>query len=773
MFKFLIPLLLSVLLLPSCDRADPIKPAVQPTDTPQMLTHIYRETELPFPKEHHYGGIAGTDSHGNTVLYLTKTEYRQDGDGNTIYYNTIREMTVSGSGETNLSDRIIEPPNGSFQDYVLAGDDRLVLASDFDTETMSTTLTLHRILPDGTTETVENLAALFPETAFNNPQWPQINAMAADGEGNLYIAAPHAVLFLNPDLSVYGILENAQCHDLLTKDGTVYLRCFEEKRGTAVLRAILRDERSLDVPLEAFPPVGETVRSYHFGADYPLYFTTERGLYGQDEFTQTFLMDFDSSNLPDVLDALAILDSEHIFTSFTLGTERITTMLQKAPDVDLADVSTVTLALLTKRDGSMATDVSSLVINYNRTHPETRIQLLDYTDTQNANGVTRIGGGVERLLRDMEAGNVQPDLFYGASEELIVYLVSRGLAADFTPYLTADDTYTLDNLFGGVKNTYTHNGILYGLPQMFTVDYTLLADRRIFADVVDHWTLEMLFAMMDSLGEDVWLDAALESPDWIDSFIDWESGTCHFDDPLFARILDRAMTMTVHMPKAGQAAVRDGETENMYRLYQNGTIPLVTKNYRMLSDFIDEDIYFGEGNALRLGFPSADGKGSTTIATASTSIFMLHADSTDPDTAWAFVRYVMDTSADGFMMAGMRKFPAWKHVYEAVAHMEVGMNYFVTYMGSKNGTSREIALEPDGTYEGEVGMKAVLTREKLEEYARWLDEIGVPFAIRPGVEEVEAIIEEEAAAFVSGDCTAVECAKRVQSRVGIWLAERG
>ncbi len=761
------------LLLTACDSTAPAETATAETDdTPVLLTHIYRESPLAFPTDWQYGGIAGTDGAGGTVLYLTKTEYTQNEAGETVYHTAIREMTLWAGGEQVLSERVVTAPDSGYNRYILAGESRVGLVSAFDLETRSNSLHLEIIAPDDKVTVVEDVGALFPENAFQNPEWPEINGMAADGEGYLYLSAPGGLLMLHPDGSIYGVMDMA-CQDLLTKEGRVYLRCFDETRGIAVLREIDRENRSLAPPLDVFPPQGERVQSYHLGPDYLLYFTTAVGLYGQNEGVDpVLLLHFANSNLPESLSDCAVLDATHLFASFSLGMERIHTLLVEGPDVDLSAVTTVTLALVAESDGSMMGNIGAMAINYNRTHPETRIQVLDYTDTQDSQGNTQMGSGVDRLLREMEAGTVRPDLFYGKADPLATYLVTRGLAADFTPFLTADDTYTLDDLFGAVKNTYSHDGILYGLPQTFTLDSVLLADREIFGSVVGNWTLDTLFSMMDTLGEDVWLDTALESDVWLDHFIDWEEGTCSFDNPLFARILDRAMTKTPYMPKVGIAARRDGETENIYRLHQDGTVPLASVTYRMASDMVDEGMYFGVDNGIRLGYPSVDGKGVVELNTVGTTIFLMHEDCGDKEAAWGFVRYVMETVEDTFEMTGMRRFPAWKHVYQAVVSQEEGMQYFVDYMGGRQGTSREIELAPDGTYQGEVGVKVVLTGKMLDDFADWLDGIGRALPMQVGMDEVMGMLEEEVAIFAAGDCDAETCAKRIQSRVGLWLAER-
>ena len=62
------------------------------------------------------------------------------------------------------------------------------------------------------------------------------------------------------------------------------------------------------------------------------------------------------------------------------------------------------------------------------------------------------------------------------------------------------------------------------------------------------------------------------------------------------------------------------------------------------------------------------------------------------------------------------------------------------------------------------------TKELADSFKPLLDEVGSPRAAIVN-EEISDIINEEISAFCADACTVEECAKRIQSRVSIWLAE--
>ncbi len=753
-------------------------------NSPQILTNIYSESPLSIPQEWNYGGIAGTDESGSLVLYLYRHHSRPHPDNpeETEYLTAVAEMVLppDPNATPTVTEILTEGPDSSYAQYTLSGEHRYAVRQTYDPETRSNTLSLDKLTPAaGEIQSVENIAALFPASAFDDPRFAQLNAIAADGESYLYLCAAAAVLILTPALTTHAVIEEPQCQDLLTKDGTVYLRCWDENRGSAVLKAIDRNARTLAAPLDVFPAQEEKITGYSFGtpADTSgnlLYFSTETGLYAQKEGADpTLLVSFGNSNLPASFHDLVVLDEEHLYAHYRLGETTVRSLLSKAPDIDLSTVETVTLALCTSTRGNPAVDITAKVIEWNKTHPDIRVQVIDYADDPS------------RLFRELEAGTAAPDLYYGMPNDIVSYLVSRSLAADLTPYLEADPLWNLDNLFGVVKNTYTHKGILYGLPQTIQVE-TLLGDRAFFADLLDendtvsNWTYETLFAMMDE-NPDVWLDTALTAGDislLLDCFIDWEAGTCSFDSETFRRYLDRGLHQTDSMPKGGQDAIRAGiEGEAAYEPYRNGTLPLVSRTYRRLPQLGMDVIYYGDytkgGNegGVWMGLPTRDGTGGSLLKHVS-PLFLLSAATEKGELAWEFLCAAMPNPQTSRDVMGLDQLTPWKHVFDKVVEYEKSMHYYVRYDGGMSGSSSPYELDPDGTYRGQPGIPVDFTKDRTDRFRTFLDTAGEPYNITPGMDELTGIITEEVEIYLAGDCTVDQCTDRIQSRVSLWLAER-
>ncbi|MBO4931075.1 MAG: hypothetical protein J6I42_02730, partial [Clostridia bacterium] len=69
------------------------------------------------------------------------------------------------------------------------------------------------------------------------------------------------------------------------------------------------------------------------------------------------------------------------------------------------------------------------------------------------------------------------------------------------------------------------------------------------------------------------------------------------------------------------------------------------------------------------------------------------------------------------------------------------------------------------------GIAVQFTEETAEEIVGWFDDvIGLP--VRDHVDsEVSGIVNEEITAYLAGTKSAADCARVIQSRVSIWLAE--
>ncbi len=69
------------------------------------------------------------------------------------------------------------------------------------------------------------------------------------------------------------------------------------------------------------------------------------------------------------------------------------------------------------------------------------------------------------------------------------------------------------------------------------------------------------------------------------------------------------------------------------------------------------------------------------------------------------------------------------------------------------------------------GVIVEFTETDVEKILDFLDEAGEAALTVTEVKSIDGIVTEELSAYFSGVGTAEDCAEKIQSRVGIWLAE--
>ncbi|MBR4896048.1 MAG: hypothetical protein IKZ41_06445, partial [Clostridia bacterium] len=249
-----------------------------------------------------------------------------------------------------------------------------------------------------------------------------------------------------------------------------------------------------------------------------------------------------------------------------VGTASWPVLYRRAPDIDLAQITTLELAHAFPLDASLRTFIAA----YNRSHADCRILVADYSDRNTDDDPL---AGANALAFAIAAGTDRPDLVIGVpGAEDVGLLIRKSLCADLMPVLKQDDFLTPDNVFCAVKTAYAADGILWGLPLSFTVS-SLYSTRDILGSLADGdgWTVGELLDFAESLPSDVRLFNGLSRENAADSllgpsgyrlFLDRKRAKCAFDSPEFLRWLN----FLASLPSYRDAEhIRDNE--QLYGLY--------------------------------------------------------------------------------------------------------------------------------------------------------------------------------------------------------------
>ena len=493
------------------------------------------------------------------------------------------------------------------------------------------------------------------------------------------------------------------------------------------------------------------------------------------------LMDFKNSNVKtnihgygdDWVYLLDVLSEDCLL--FTEGGRL--TLYTASGDIDLSTLKVVEIALGTEFQ-SAAMDWNDLIVEYNKSHPDCRVVLRDYTIYNNSENPD---GGVQRLTMDMLTGIYRPDLVIAEYGDAVTEVIVRDrLYEDLSPFVEQDAVVNRDNLFDCVERMFgTDDGGLWGLTGGVTL-WGPLSSRSVLdryaPDLTEEtgWRFEDMLDVAESLPDDAEFYYSLRQdnavdlllgPDGYGVFVDLEKHEAHFDSPLFRRWLDfyaslpkdyndwlqRSPTGQL-MNRKDYAGVYDWAYQDRIVLRWGGII------YHELSMI---ESLFGTKDWVYLGHPA---EGHSGIDCRAEAAVVMTRWCTERETAWDVLRTLIAESNSPFRL------PALETVYDRILAENSPYNhqYIVYFDGNTVGSERDPDLTPEKLKR--PGYIVLPEPEDYEHLKRILNAAGYPLteSLSP---EIAAIVAEEISAYLGGVGTPESCAAKIQSRVSIWLSE--
>mgnify|MGYP000325182366 FL=1 len=736
------------------------------------------------------------------------------------YYNTrLAMLTIDPDTGvcTELSNlqlpEVPEGADGSVDCYNMIGSDdgtlwmlvnvyaaKYDLPADFDPNTMNkydypstdmSTAYLMHVAADGSTIASIDLSDTNADDTEDGMS-SNLSSFAVDAAGNLYVSDYNNIYVLDAGGNVQFKLDGSQYNGSLNRLNAQQVGVMWYNYTDDVNAADENGQYFVPIDLET-KDWGEKVKlpsnvwSIFPGDDaYDFYYTYNNNIYGytaktdtKDKLVDWLACDVDTNNM----NGYAMLSDSRVAALMQdWNTDPTTYQLIVLHRVDASEIKekkVLTLACM-----YLDWNLRSMIVEYNKTNDEYRINVVDYSEYATDDDYN---AGVTKLTTEIISGSV-PDIFLTSNLPIDKY-AAKGVIADLNTFMDGGNGLSRDYFVPQVMSALEKDGKLYELPTSFSVQ-TAYALSSI-ASQYDTWNVAAVQDAMTQLQE----GATVFSDGWtknmalsnclsrnLSAFVDWTTGKCEFDSEAFQQLLAFCNSFpaetsdgdgAIAYASSADIAVDDAMWESDATRITNGKQLMSTIGMYSFDSYI-WNVYAIRDKITFTGYPTEDGSGSSfelqmPMAISSVTKY--------PDAAWDFVCSIikkMNTIDEDNYYYG---FPISQAAFDAEMTDIMTEQYQLDENGEQVDWDGD--GEPDkailGSYEtmenGETVYKDVyaLTQEDIDQI---LGVINSTRSVYDYDQEILDIITDEVAAYFAGDKDVQTTANMIQSRVNLYVQEQ-
>lgn len=430
----------------------------------------------------------------------------------------------------------------------------------------------------------------------------------------------------------------------------------------------------------------------------------------------------------------------------------------QAPYDSVPHKKTLTLAVL------YGWDIFDKVVDFNRHSDSLRISVVDYSEFNDPEH-DDYDAGRTKLLTEIMSGQM-PDLIC-LNELPYRQFAAKGLLEDLYPFLDADQELKRDDFFENVLHALEVDGGLYQITAGFNVT-TLVGASTVVGDKPG-WTYQQ---MMDALADmpegcdpmDMYVTRGellrtLLCTD-LNHYVDWGKGECSFESQDFIDMLNFTSSFPAEISD-------DMEWESSSTRIVERRQMTTRADLSSVDSMIWQDVQFGEQGCTYIGYPSNNGVGS--YMDMSTG-YAMSAKCADKEAAWSFLRTFLLDDAQENTWNGI---PISKKAYQNKLDQAMTVQYVKDengeYLRDENG---ELIMIPIGSYWMENGDEIQVYAMTQEQADKLWEAVTTCDKIMEQDDAIYNIVFEQAQAFYSGQKTAEEVARLIQSKVTIYVNEQ-
>lgn len=619
-----------------------------------------------------------------------------------------------------------------------------------------------------------------------------LSSFAVDAAGNLYVSDYNNIYVLDAEGNVQFKLDGSQYNGSLNRLNAQQVGVMWYNYTDDVNAADENGQYFVPIDLET-KDWGEKVKlpsnvwSIFPGDDaYDFYYAYNNNIYGYAAKTDTkeklvdwLACDVDTNNMS----GYAMLSDSRVAALMQDWSTDPTTyqliVLHRVDASEIKEKKVLTLACM-----YLDWNLRSMIVEYNKTNDEYRINVVDYSEYATDDDYN---AGVTKLTTEIISGSV-PDIFLTSNLPIDKY-AAKGVIADLNTFMDGGNGLSRDYFVPQVMSALEKDGKLYELPTSFSVQ-TAYALSSI-ASQYDTWNVAAVQDAMTQLQE----GATVFSNGWtkntalsnclsrnLSAFVDWTTGKCEFDSEAFQQLLAFCNSFpaetsdgdgAIAYASSADIAVDDAMWDSDATRITNGKQLMSTIGMYSFDSYI-WNVYAIRDKITFTGYPTEDGSGSSfelqmPMAISSVTKY--------PDAAWDFVCSIikkMNTIDENNYYYG---FPISQAAFDAEMTDIMTEQYQLDEKGEQVDWDGD--GEPDkairGSYEtmenGETVYKDVyaLTQEDIDQI---LGVINSTRSVYDYDQEILDIITDEVAAYFAGDKDVQTTANMIQSRVNLYVQEQ-
>lgn len=594
-----------------------------------------------------------------------------------------------------------------------------------------------------------------------------LDRITMDGQGRLYIFANDGEILLytgdgeyhgsvscnSPESPVFIQVKGAcsgadgKYYACVSKEREVIVgKTTDGEGGSCTLLEINFDEARLSETAGDLPDI----KGFCAGKQYDFLMYDERAVYGFDLAAQTNYSGMAGEELFTWMDSdingycvtnLYLLESGKLCATVEdWGNEDRAIVILEEIKADQAP-KREELTLVTV-DGE--SDLAAMAVKFNRSNDRYHLTVKHYkslTDLYNA-----VLTKEPMDLVDLSGVNVQK-------------LAAQGFFEDLAPYVDQSETFGQTDFLDGILDVYTFDGTLVGIPASFTL--RTVVGSRVRQENQLGLTLEELLTSADRYPGALAFNGVTkeEMMQYImifneDTFIDSDTGNCHFDSDLFKAVLE-------YVNQFPDSLGNDMEEGSLPVKIKNGEVLFAIAELDGLRVYQEFEGMFGE-DAACVGFPTSDGRGGHLLFTG--DAYAIAVQSRHKEGAWKFI--------EGFLA---------QEKSESYYHGQRGFfsNSFPTLKKELDGKIEE-AIEADSQYgsgkfperiysDGTFFQFHALTRDEVDVMLDLVSDAKPYFAVEG--DDIIRIISEEASGCYSGQRGIEDVADVIQNRIQLYMNE--